>query len=140
MARLYAASDILLHTAHWEPLANVLLEAMAAGLPVVATDIDGTREAVSPDCGALFPAGDVEAGRAALAPLLADDDRRRAMGRSAAERVRREFSPARQLPTFAALFREVAGGSAVGAGADPAGEGAAEPGRPGRAPIEDAIR
>lgn len=44
--RLYAASDILLHTAHWEPLANVLLEAQAAGLAVVATDVDGTRECI----------------------------------------------------------------------------------------------
>lgn len=44
--RLYAASDILLHSAHWEPLANVLLEAQAAGLAIVATDVDGTREVV----------------------------------------------------------------------------------------------
>ncbi len=44
--RLYAASDILLHTAHWDPLANVLLEAMAARLYIIATGVDGTQEAL----------------------------------------------------------------------------------------------
>ena len=43
---IYSASDIYCHTAHWEPLANVLIEARATGLAVVATDVDGSAEAL----------------------------------------------------------------------------------------------
>jgi len=61
MAGIYAASDMLLHTAHWEPLANVLLEAIAARLGIVATDVDGTAEATRDyPCKALVPPGDTK--------------------------------------------------------------------------------
>lgn len=43
---IYAMSDIFVHCAHWEPLANVLLEARASNLPIVATDVDGSLEAL----------------------------------------------------------------------------------------------
>ncbi|MGE4159699.1 MAG: glycosyltransferase [Planctomycetota bacterium] len=46
MAPLMNAADLLLHTSHWDPLANVILEAMATGLPVVASDVDGSGEAL----------------------------------------------------------------------------------------------
>jgi glycosyltransferase involved in cell wall biosynthesis len=70
IARVYAAGDILLHTAHWDPLANVLLEAMAAGLAIVATDVDGTREALDGyPAGALAAPGDVEGMRRLLGDL-----------------------------------------------------------------------
>lgn len=59
---IYSAGDLLLHTAHWDPLANVLLEAMAARLEVIATDVDGTREALADyGAGTLMAAGDVDA-------------------------------------------------------------------------------
>lgn len=58
---VYYAADLMLHTAHWAPLDNVLLEGMAAGLPVIASDADGTREVIHDrDTGLLFPIGDIE--------------------------------------------------------------------------------
>jgi len=43
---MYHAADIFVHCAHWEPLANVLLEARASGKAIVASDVDGTSEAL----------------------------------------------------------------------------------------------
>jgi glycosyltransferase involved in cell wall biosynthesis len=43
---IYQAADIVVHCAHWEPLANVLLESRAAGKAIVASDVDGSREAL----------------------------------------------------------------------------------------------
>jgi len=55
------ASDLLVLASHWEGLPNVLLEAQAAGLPVVASDVDGCRELVTDGVtGRLFRAGDVQ--------------------------------------------------------------------------------
>ncbi len=75
IASVFAAADIYLQTSCWEGLANVVLEAMAAGLAIVATDVDGTAEALSEyPPGRLVPAGDAEAmtdallGEAAFGP------------------------------------------------------------------------
>ena len=60
--QLYGGCDLLVHTARWEPLANCLLEARGAGLAVVASDVDGSREALDGyPCASLVPAGDVRA-------------------------------------------------------------------------------
>jgi len=62
MARLYAAADIYLQASRWEGLATVLLEARAAGLAIVATDVDGTAEALADYPRAwLAPPGDLTA-------------------------------------------------------------------------------
>ncbi|MBI4614660.1 MAG: glycosyltransferase family 4 protein [Planctomycetes bacterium] len=106
--RLYAAADLLLHTAHWEPLANVILEAMAAGLAVVATDVDGTREAVCDgESGLLFPPGNRERAVEAVLSLAADAGRRRALGERAAERTRRLFAVGPVAARYRDLFRSL---------------------------------
>ncbi|MFN9976889.1 MAG: glycosyltransferase, partial [Phycisphaerae bacterium] len=63
------ASDLLVLPSRWEGLPNVVLEAMAAGLPVIAADVDGVRELVTgPDIGRLYPSGDLQA----LSSLLSE--------------------------------------------------------------------
>jgi len=63
------ASDLLVLASHWEGLPNVILEAQAAGLPVVASDVDGCRELITDGVtGRLFRAGDVDH----LATVLAE--------------------------------------------------------------------
>jgi phosphatidylinositol alpha-mannosyltransferase len=63
-----------------ESFGVVLLEAMAAGLPVVASDIPGYRAVLPPECGTLVPPGDAGALAAALGRLLGDDALRARLG------------------------------------------------------------
>lgn len=63
----------------------------AAGLPVVATDVGGTREIVVPDYGILVPPGDVAALAEAVASLAADPAGRRRMGEAARARFATDF-------------------------------------------------
>jgi len=58
--------NILAHSAHQEPLGRVLLEAAVSSIPVVATDVGGTREIFGEHGAALVPAGDVDSMAAAL--------------------------------------------------------------------------
>jgi glycosyltransferase involved in cell wall biosynthesis len=60
VAQFMRQSDFLVLTSHWENQPNVLLEAMACGLPVVATKVGGVPEIVSPECGILVTPGDVK--------------------------------------------------------------------------------
>ena len=84
-----------------EGLPNVLLEAMAAGLPVVATQVEGVPEVVVPgQTGWLVPPRDVPALAAAISQALADPEMRRAFGRAGRERVKRDFSFAAMVSRF----------------------------------------
>ncbi|MDZ4769493.1 MAG: glycosyltransferase, partial [Chloroflexota bacterium] len=85
--------------------ANVAVEAMACGLPVVTTDVGGMGEAITDGIeGFLVPARDPDGTAAALARLLGDDDLRARMGLAARARAVRQFSPDRQGREFAALY------------------------------------
>jgi glycosyltransferase involved in cell wall biosynthesis len=71
VAALYAAADLYVQTSAWEGLANVILEALAARLPIVATDVDGTREALGESSRhRLVPPRDVAALARAVRELL----------------------------------------------------------------------
>jgi glycosyltransferase involved in cell wall biosynthesis/GT2 family glycosyltransferase len=67
-----ANAQVLLHTADREPFGLALVEALAAGRPVVAPAAGGPLEIVTPACGRLYAPGDATAGAAALRALLAD--------------------------------------------------------------------
>jgi glycosyltransferase involved in cell wall biosynthesis len=114
---LLAAADVLLLTSDREAMANAMLEAMAAGLPVVSTPVAGADEALAGAEGDV-PPGRVSAGfevadiASALEPLLLDHELRRAMGRAAALRARRRFGPDRMLDGWEHLLREVVGSTA----------------------------
>jgi len=75
-----------------EGIPVALMEAMAAALPVVATNSGSTGELVDPACGALVPPGDPAALAAALEPLLVDPVARRRAGRCGRARVERSFA------------------------------------------------
>ena len=62
--QLMAAADVFVMSSAWEGLPNVVMEAMAAGLPVVSTNVGGVAELVEdPGTGALVPASDAGASR-----------------------------------------------------------------------------
>jgi glycosyltransferase involved in cell wall biosynthesis len=104
-----AASDLLVHAAtRPESFGLALCEAMAAGRPVIATDLGGAREIViSGETGWLVPPGDPEALAEAILALLGDAERRRAMGRAAERRARAAFDARRMVAQFEQLLDEV---------------------------------
>jgi glycosyltransferase involved in cell wall biosynthesis len=102
--------DLFVLPSFAEGLPNVVLEAFAASVPVVATAVDGTPEVVDEGVsGYLVPPGDASALAQRILDMLADDDRRQQMGRRGRERVHREFTFAAQAEQYWRLFRELAG-------------------------------
>ena len=84
VADLMAAADGLVLSSRWEGVPNVVLEAMAAGLAVVSTDVGGTGEAVVDGVtGLLVPPGRPEQLASAMARLSTDSAERERMGRAA---------------------------------------------------------
>ena len=87
--RLLNEIDLLVHSAHQEPLGRVLIEGSACGIPIVATDVGGTREIIEPEItGRLVPPNDPPALAAAMIAVLSDRelaDRFRAAARRRAE-------------------------------------------------------
>ena len=72
--RLMKSANALLLASHWEGLPNVILEAQAAELPVVATAVDGSRELIQDQLtGRLVPRGDTTAMANALGKILMND-------------------------------------------------------------------
>lgn len=88
------SSSLLVHTARQEPFGRVLLEAAAAGLPVVATSVGGTTEMLRNGIDAiLIPSGNVDAIIAAIETLKASADRRNKLALSAHARIEAMFTP-----------------------------------------------
>ena len=107
-ASLFAAFDIAVLTSENEAFGRVLIEAMAADKPVVATEFGGALEIVIPEqTGLLVPIGDAPATAAAVGALLADGDKARAFGAAGRERARTEFSIEAHVSQVEALYTEI---------------------------------
>ncbi|MBW3539531.1 MAG: glycosyltransferase [Planctomycetes bacterium] len=109
VAVLMNEADLLVHAAHQEPLGRVLLEAAAAGLPIVATDVGGTREILSNGVSArLVPPARPDLLAAAIVELAHSDELRRSFADAARERVERDFSIDGAAHRLVELWRVVA--------------------------------
>ncbi len=107
--RILNELTLLVHPARQEPLGRVLLEAAAAGVAIVATDVGGTREIFPPQQQAarLVPVDDVEALVAAIRCLIGDDAARKVASRSARQRAVEIFSVDRAARGLAAHYADL---------------------------------
>ena len=107
-AAYYHLMDLLVLPTYREGFPTVCLEAAAAGIPVVTTEATGARDAVVDGVtGRVVPVGDAAALAAAIAELLDDPARARALGAAAQDRVRAEFLPQRILGLLGSLYEEL---------------------------------
>lgn len=107
---LYQSADILVLTSDWEGTPNVVLEAMASGLPVVANAVGGVPEIVKRgETGYLINPGDDDAMMSAVLGLANDPGLRRTMGQRAREYVLEHHSVARMPVFLEELYQSVLG-------------------------------
>ena len=107
-ADLAAAFDAIVLPSRYEGLPYSLLEAMAWGVPVLASDIPGNRDAIEPGrTGLLVEAGDAAGFAQAIVQVLKDGDSARKIGEAARERVAAEFTEERFLRRMADLYESV---------------------------------
>jgi glycosyltransferase involved in cell wall biosynthesis len=106
---IMSAADGYVMSSAWEGMPMVLLEAAAAGLPIVATTVGGNREVVlDGKSGYLVPPGDSEALGSAMGRLMElPEDERGAMGEQGRERIRTHYGLSRVVDRWEAVYREV---------------------------------
>jgi glycosyltransferase involved in cell wall biosynthesis len=103
-------ADVFAHTSRWEGFGIVLLEAMLAGLPVVATHVSAIPEIVlDGETGLLAPPGDVAAVADALEHVLDDSELRRRLGEAGRRRAQTDFSVQRMVERTIRVYGEAVG-------------------------------
>jgi glycosyltransferase involved in cell wall biosynthesis len=103
-----AAMDIFVHTANFEGMPNAVLEAMAMGLPVVASGVDGTRELIEDGIsGYLLSPGDVNAFAERIRELIEDPELAHRLGEQAHHDVLEHFGMSRMIQAYDRLFRSL---------------------------------
>jgi glycosyltransferase involved in cell wall biosynthesis len=102
------ATDLVVLPSHDEGMSNVVLEAMAAGRAVIASDVGGNPEViVDGESGLLFATGDAAALTGKLRSLVADERRRESIGRNARERIANNYSIPALIERTSAIYRRV---------------------------------
>jgi glycosyltransferase involved in cell wall biosynthesis len=105
---LLAAADVFAFPSLYEGLGGAVIEAMALGLPVVASDLPALREVVEPDGNAvLVPAGDADALAGAVGDLLDDPDRRARYALRSREIFDERFTLERSTARMVELYRRM---------------------------------
>jgi glycosyltransferase involved in cell wall biosynthesis len=109
----YRAADIFVLPSTREGLPNVVLEAMASGLPCIVSRLPGVTDALiaSNEDGVLVDVEDRAGLAATLRALLTDPARRAALGRRARQTVAVRYSLEQTAAEYVALYRELAGGA-----------------------------
>jgi glycosyltransferase involved in cell wall biosynthesis len=110
LPRLMPHLDMLWSTSPYEDQSSVILEAMAAGVPIVACDTPGTRDFVLHEqTGFLVPIGDRPGFARRAHQLLEDSALSLRLGQAACERARCEFSPQKMISSYVEMYRQIFG-------------------------------
>ncbi|MCA9025592.1 MAG: glycosyltransferase family 4 protein [Planctomycetaceae bacterium] len=117
MGSFYEQADVFVFpSVSTEGLPLSVLEAMAAGLPVVATDVGGTREALRNGVdGFLISPGNAEELATSIVRLYESDDLRLQMGTSGRDRIQNEFSRERMAEDVVSVYQRMTAGESVAA-------------------------
>jgi glycosyltransferase involved in cell wall biosynthesis len=108
VAQCMAKAQLFVLTSNWEGFPMTILEAMRAGLPVIASDVGGVREAVVDNCtGFLIPPGDASLLQKRLHSLIEDTGMRRKMGECGRRRYESYFTVEHMLEKTLALYQDV---------------------------------
>lgn len=124
VARYYQAADVYVHAANADTFPNTVLEALACGVPVLATAVGGIPEqikslehrterfgcpAYGPDeaTGVLVPPADAEAMASAIEMLLENDSFLYKLGRNASENAKQRFNLERQVNDYLNWYKEI---------------------------------
>jgi glycosyltransferase involved in cell wall biosynthesis len=99
-----AGCDVFVNTSISEGISLTILEAMAAGLPVVATRVGGTPEIIDGSCGRLVPARDPAGLASALLELAGSSTLRRALGAAGRARVERQFTIEKMVHAYQHIY------------------------------------
>lgn len=108
--KFYRAADLFVLPSLREGLPNALLEAMASGLPCIASRLPGVTDVImgsSSSCGILVPAGDLQALGEALRSLIQDRGRAQILGQIARERVLEEYPISQTAKLTLEVYREL---------------------------------
>jgi glycosyltransferase involved in cell wall biosynthesis len=104
----YALADVFVLPSHSEGSPNVLLEAMAANVPIVATAVGGVPEMVADNESALLvPPNEPPSLAAAISSLLTDKDRAQRLATNAANLVDTQYDPEHYVRALVKIYREV---------------------------------
>lgn len=128
VASLLKIADVFVFPSRTEGLPNALLEAMAAGCPIVTTDVPGCRDLIADGrTGLIVPYGDTMALAFSLQRLLVDGAEARRLGAAAAREVSERWHLSRTFERYAEVYAEArdAEGSGVAGTVGPAGSGGA---------------
>jgi len=104
-----AAMDVFLFASHKEAMGIALVEAMAEGLPIVSSDVDGIPEVVTPEVGRLCAVRDHVGMAKAVTEILANANLRKAMSKAALTRAETVFSPSAMERSTDWVYRTVLG-------------------------------
>lgn len=105
---LMVCADVLALTSDWEGLPNVVLEALAAGIPVVGSDVGGVRELITDgENGYLFPPGDLKTLVAVLSRLAVDPAHRATLGANGRRAAVDRFSIERMVTETVRVYDDV---------------------------------
>ncbi len=113
VAACLRAADVFAFPSRREGFGTVMIEAMATGLPCVVAELPDITDFIfdgEGESGIVVPQDDADALAAAVSALLADPDRRRAMGRAARRRAGERFSVQRVADAYLAFYAELAHG------------------------------